>query len=148
VIIWLNGAFGAGKTTTARRLVGRLEGIRHFDPELVGYLLRATSDDHEFTDFQDLVPWRELVPVFTERIAACTGQHLIALQTVLREGYWRELTAGFEGGAGDLPRAPARGRGRPCRAHQGGRGRGRRLPVAPRPHRCLRAVPPLDAVSG
>jgi shikimate kinase len=96
VIIWLNGTFGAGKTTTARQLADRLQNARHFDPELVGYLLMAALSDHEFTDFQDLPPWRELVPVFTEKIAGFTGQHLIAAQTVLREDYWRELTQGFE----------------------------------------------------
>src|SRR5690349_20938664 len=92
VIIWLNGTFGVGKTTTARQLAGRLANARPFDPELVGYLLMAALSDHEFKDFQDLSPWRELVLVFTEKIAAFTGQHLIAVQTVLREDYWRELT--------------------------------------------------------
>ena len=96
MIIWLNGTFGAGKTTTAGYLAGRLANARSFDPEEVGYLLRATLDDHEFKDFQDLQPWRELVPVFTENIARFTGQHLIAVQTVLREDYWQELTAGFQ----------------------------------------------------
>jgi shikimate kinase len=95
VIIWLNGTFGAGKTTTARQLAGRLDNARHFDPELVGYLLMTALGDHEFKDFQDLPPWRELVPVFTEKIASFTGQHLIAVQTVLREDYWRELAQGF-----------------------------------------------------
>jgi hypothetical protein len=95
VIIWLNGTFGAGKTTTARQLAGLLANARPFDPELVGYLLMEALDDHEFRDFQDLPPWRELVPVFTEKIAAFTGQRLIAAQTVLREDYWRELTEGF-----------------------------------------------------
>jgi shikimate kinase len=96
VIIWLNGTFGAGKTTTARQLAGQLANARHFDPELVGYLLTAALDDHEFKDFQDLAPWRELVPVFTEKIADFTGHHLIAVQTVLREDYWHELTQGFK----------------------------------------------------
>ena len=95
MIIWLNGTFGAGKTTTARQLAGLLANARPFDPELVGYLLMEALDDHEFRDFQDLPPWRELVPVFTEKIAAFTGQRLIAAQTVLREDYWRELTEGF-----------------------------------------------------
>jgi len=96
VIIWLNGTFGAGKTTAARHLAGRLANARHFDPELVGYLLMKALGDHEFKDFQDLPPWRELVPVFTEKIAGFTGQHLIAVQTVLREDYWRELIQGFK----------------------------------------------------
>ena len=85
MIIWLNGTFGAGKTTTGMRLAGRLANARLFDPEEVGYLLMRTLEDHEFRDFQDLAPWRELVPVFTEKIALFTGQHLIAVQTVLRE---------------------------------------------------------------
>src|SRR6516164_5233866 len=95
VIIWLNGAFGAGKTTTARHLAGWLEDARLFDAELVGYLLMAALDDHEFQDFQDLPPWRELVPVVTEKITGFTGQHLIATQTVLSEAYWAELAQGF-----------------------------------------------------
>ena len=96
MIIWVNGTFGAGKTTTGLQLARRLANARHFDPEQVGYLLMRTLEDHEFGDFQDLAPWRELVPVFAEKIARFTGQHLIAVQTVLREEYWRELTAGFE----------------------------------------------------
>ena len=96
MIIWLNGTFGAGKTTTARHLAGRLANARHFDGELVGYLLMEALSDHEFGDFQDLPPWRELFPVVTEKIAAHTGQHLITVQTVLREDYWRELTQSFE----------------------------------------------------
>jgi hypothetical protein len=37
-----------------------------------------------------------VLPVFTEKIAGFTGQHLIAVQTVLREDYWHELTHGFK----------------------------------------------------
>jgi hypothetical protein len=96
MIIWVNGTFGAGKTTTARHLAGRLANARHFDGELVGYLLMEALSDHEFRDFQDLPPWRELFPVVAEKIAAYTGQHLITVQTVLREDYWSELTEGFE----------------------------------------------------
>lgn len=93
-VIWINGTFGAGKTTTAGVLVGLSEGTRLFDPEHVGYMLRANLSDQEFTDFQQLPPWRMLVPVVMDEIARLTGDHLIAVQTVLVESYWRELEEG------------------------------------------------------
>jgi hypothetical protein len=146
VIIWLNGTFGAGKTTTATYLAGRLANARHFDPEQVGYLLMRTLEDHEFKDFQDLPPWRELVPVFTETIARFTGQHLIAVQTVLREDYWHELTEGFKRTQlGHLPRAASRRLRCSGRTDQGRRSRGR-MPVAPRSHQRLREVAAVDGI--
>jgi hypothetical protein len=95
VIIWLNGTFGAGKTSTARELVSLLPDARVFDPEWVGYMLKANLSDLEFTDFQQLPPFRALVPVVLQEVAKLTGQHLVAVQSVLVESYWRELAAGF-----------------------------------------------------
>ena len=95
MIIWLNGTFGAGKSTTARGLVPLVPGSRLFDPELVGYVLMEYLSDHEFSDFQDLAPWRTLVPIVTNQVAQFTGQHLIATQSVLNEAYWAELRQGF-----------------------------------------------------
>jgi broad-specificity NMP kinase len=95
VIIWLNGTFGAGKTSAATELAGILPGARQFDPEWVGYMLKANLADLDFTDFQQLPSWRTLVPVVMAEVAELTGQHLIAVQTVLVESYWRELLAGL-----------------------------------------------------
>jgi hypothetical protein len=39
VIVWLDGAFGAGRTTRAGLLRDALPGARLFDPEYVGFLL-------------------------------------------------------------------------------------------------------------
>ncbi|TCC55854.1 ATP-binding protein [Kribbella pittospori] len=91
-IIWVNGTFGAGKTTTAGKLVELTEGTRLFDPEYVGYMLSANLKDQQFTDFQQLPPWRTLVPVVMDEVARFTGQHLVAVQTVLVEDYWREIS--------------------------------------------------------
>lgn len=102
VIIWLNGTFGVGKTATARELVNTMSNARLFDAETVGYLLAATLQDHEFSDFQDLPPWRTLVPVVTREIARFTGQHLLATQSVLNETYWKELRQGFSQHALDV----------------------------------------------
>jgi hypothetical protein len=93
--VWLNGAFGAGKSTTAKKLVEMSAGLRLFDPEWVGFMLRANLGDHEFTDFQQLPPWRTLVPKVASDVAGLTGQDLVAAQTVLDHGYWAELHAGM-----------------------------------------------------
>jgi shikimate kinase len=95
MIIWLNGPFGAGKTATATELATMLPNSRLFDAETVGYLLMAILPDYEFSDFQELPPWRTLVPVVTSEISRFTGQHLLATQTVLNRAHWKELHHGF-----------------------------------------------------
>jgi adenylylsulfate kinase-like enzyme len=95
VIIWLNGTFGVGKTATAMELATIMPNARLFDAEVVGYLLMEILKDHEFSDFQELPPWRTLVPIVTAEIARFTGQHLLATQSVLNETYWKELRQGF-----------------------------------------------------
>jgi len=60
MIVWINGAFGVGKTTTAGLLAKRLDGAKLFDPEYVGYLLTSFVESPT-GDFQDLPLWRHLV---------------------------------------------------------------------------------------
>jgi hypothetical protein len=95
VILWINGAFGVGKTTTAHLLHQDQPSWRLFDPEWVGYMLKANLGDLAIDDFQELPPWRSLVPRVAQEIASLTGQSLLAVQTVLVEEYWDELGRGF-----------------------------------------------------
>jgi shikimate kinase len=95
VIIWVNGTFGAGKTTTGTLLAERDPRLRLFDPEWVGYLLANNLADHEVTDFQQFPPWRRLTPLVADELMRFTGQDLVAVQTVLDEGYWLELESGL-----------------------------------------------------
>lgn len=60
-------------------------------------MLKANLTDHEFTDFQQLPSWRTLVPVVADEVAAFTGQHLAAVQSVLVEEYWQEIEVGLIG---------------------------------------------------
>ena len=66
-----------------------------FDPEWVGYMLRANLAGVAFDDFQDLPAWRALVPVVAHEVMKQTHEELIVVQTVLNENYWRELRAGL-----------------------------------------------------
>lgn len=61
MIIWLNGTFGAGKTTTAAALIPMLGGFPVFDPETVGYMLAPNVADLRVSDFQHWPAWRPLV---------------------------------------------------------------------------------------
>lgn len=102
MLLWLNGAFGVGKTTTAREIVECAPGRRMFDPEWVGLMLRANLSDQQFDDFQELPAWRALVPRVADEISRLTGEELVAVQTVLVEDFWLELRSGFDGLGLDL----------------------------------------------
>jgi hypothetical protein len=95
VIVWLNGTFGCGKTTTALRLPALIPGSRLFDPETVGYMLQPNLADHAVSDFQHWPPWRPLVAATAIELARYTGEHLIAPQTVLVRDYLEEIFAGL-----------------------------------------------------
>ena len=95
MIVWINGTFGVGKTTTTQLLVERGRNLRAFDPEWVGYMLSANLKDLGVADFQDLTPWRRLVPHVMSEVQTLTGSDLVAPQTVLIEAYWNELKEGM-----------------------------------------------------
>ncbi len=94
-VLWLNGPFGVGKTATAHLVRQVQSGWRHFDPEWVGFMLRANLDGWPVDDFQDLPPWRRLVPQVARGIIDLTGDPLLAVQTVLNQVVWNDLGLGF-----------------------------------------------------
>ncbi len=59
MIVWINGAFGVGKTTVAQRLVAELSDAALFDPEWIGFVVqRFTAEGRRAADFQDVARWR------------------------------------------------------------------------------------------
>jgi predicted kinase len=91
VIIWLNGTFGVGKTSTAQRLAAMVPNSRVFDPEAVGQMLRGVLIDRPVGDFQDWAAWRPLVAASLVEIARMTGQHVVVPQTVLKREYFDQI---------------------------------------------------------
>jgi len=59
-LIWLNGAFGSGKTSLARRLVAASRRAWLLDPEKIGFMLTRQMPSSGDRDFQTLPAWREL----------------------------------------------------------------------------------------
>ena len=95
MIVWLNGTFGCGKTTTAAELRLLIPSSRVFDPETVGFMLRPNLADYPVTDFQHWPPWRRLVVATAAELAEFTSQHLIAPQAVLDRRYLDQIFAGL-----------------------------------------------------
>ena len=59
MIIWINGSFGVGKTSTAKVLNEELDKSIIYDPEEIGGFL-SNIFNHEKDDFQDYELWRIL----------------------------------------------------------------------------------------
>ena len=59
MIIWINGSFGVGKTSTAELLKNELDNSIIYDPEEIGEFL-SNMFNHEKDDFQDYELWRTL----------------------------------------------------------------------------------------
>jgi hypothetical protein len=93
VIVFLNGPFGIGKSTTARLLVRRLPNARLYDPEPVGAALRTVIRPFKpVPDYQDLLLWRLLVPQ-AARLLLLTGRDpLVMPMTVWRRDYHARIT--------------------------------------------------------
>ena len=95
-MLWLNGTFGVGKTTTADTITAMTDRWRVFDAEIVGYMLRSYLGGVHFDDFQDLGAWRRLVPSVAKEVSMVADADLLVVQSVLDEGYWSELMDGIE----------------------------------------------------
>ncbi|GLX16721.1 MULTISPECIES: NUDIX hydrolase [Streptomyces] len=98
MIVWINGAFGAGKTSTARELAGLLPDSSVYDPELVGDALRRLLPPKrlaEVDDYQDLPIWRRLVVDTAAAMLAELGGVLVVPMTLLRQEYRDEIFGGL-----------------------------------------------------
>ncbi|MFD7320466.1 NUDIX domain-containing protein [Streptomyces sp. NPDC059875] len=98
VIVWINGAFGAGKSTTARELVDLIPNSTLYDPEFIGgamaWLLPQKRLD-EVDDYQDLPIWRRLVVDAAAALLAEVGGVLVVPMTLLRQEYRDEIFGGL-----------------------------------------------------
>ncbi|TRV78803.1 ATP-binding protein [Streptomyces sp. 130] len=95
MIIWINGAFGSGKTTLAAELHRRLPGALLFDPEHVGFLLREIVEVPG-GDFQNIPLWRKQVASLARGLAEEYGRPVLAPMTVVRRAYADEIFGALE----------------------------------------------------
>lgn len=96
MIIWLNGAFGAGKTTVAAELCRRLPGAFCYDPENAGYFLRRNTPLCCHTpDFQDTLLWRQINRQVLSMMCRQYPGPVVAPMTIVNRQYWEEIAGGL-----------------------------------------------------
>ena len=92
MIIWINGAFGAGKTQTAISLRHRLPNAFIYDPEEAGFYIRSNiPDSMQKTDFQQHTLWRFIVYEHLAYMARNTEDVIIVPMTITEPIYYEEI---------------------------------------------------------
>ncbi|MET7905287.1 AAA family ATPase [Streptomyces sp. NPDC005336] len=96
MIVWLNGAFGSGKTTLAADLSRRWPEALVYDPERIGYVLRDIVAVPT-GNFQDLPLWRRQAAAMAIGLAEEYGRPVLAPMTVVDPGYLGEIFGALMG---------------------------------------------------
>ncbi|WP_337400103.1 AAA family ATPase [Congzhengia sp.] len=92
MLIWINGAWGSGKTQTAAELCRRTEHSFFYDPEEVGYCLRKTTPKalwHD--DFQDNPLWRAMNITMLKKLCRDYDGVIVVPMTVMNKAYLNEI---------------------------------------------------------
>ncbi|GAB3115185.1 NUDIX hydrolase [Streptomyces calidiresistens] len=98
MIIWLNGAFGAGKTSVAGELVELLPGGVLFEPGRLTAVLRGTlpvKSWEETGDVRNLPAWRRLVVEAVAAVHRETGGTLVVPGSLLDRSHRDEIFGGL-----------------------------------------------------
>ncbi len=89
MIYWLNGAYGAGKTTVANHLKGLLQNAFIFDPELIGNSIRDNYPASLFLDtFEQYPLWLELnYKLLKDIYSRYDGDIIVPMTLLKKESY-------------------------------------------------------------
>jgi len=102
MLVWINGAFGAGKTHTAHELHRRLDGSRVSDPELLGFAMQKMLPPAARGDFQDLPQWRAAVAATLRDADAAADGPVIVPMALVRDAYFDEIVGGLRADGVDV----------------------------------------------
>ncbi|AZS15024.1 AAA family ATPase [Paenibacillus lutimineralis] len=103
MIIWINGAFGSGKTTAAFELQRRIPDSVVYDPEHVGFFIRKQlpKSIHK-GDFQDYPMWREMNYAMLKHLSEEYSGTVIVPMTITNPDYFAEIVGRLRGVGTDI----------------------------------------------
>jgi broad-specificity NMP kinase len=92
MIIWINGAFGSGKTQTALEINRRFKNSFIYDPENIGYFLNKNFPKDLIPDnFQDHTLWRLLNFEVIKNLHSHYNGILLIPMTLYDRNYFDEI---------------------------------------------------------
>ncbi|PAV28282.1 tunicamycin resistance protein [Virgibacillus profundi] len=92
MILWINGTFGAGKTTVAYELHRRIKNSFVYDPERLGYVFMANVPNKiSKDDFQDYPLWREANYKLLKQVSEEYDGIIIVPMTLTNVNYFEEI---------------------------------------------------------
>ncbi|MBP2099820.1 AAA family ATPase [Enterococcus rivorum] len=97
MLIWINGAYGAGKTTIAEILQSKIEHSYLYDPENIGDFLRQNlPKEIQKGDFQDYYEWRAWNVHVLKKIDEEYDGDIIAPMTLYKQPAYDEIFIGLK----------------------------------------------------
>jgi len=102
MLIWINGAFGAGKTSVAKALAERISESMLYDPEVIGTAVGSLVPKSSSGDYQDLPIWRNLVSDTALALQRHYSKTLIVPMTIIELEYRREIFESIQFGGVEI----------------------------------------------
>lgn len=103
MIIWINGAFGAGKTTIAKKLQEKINNSYLYDPENLGaFFMNNLPPALQFHDFQDYLEWRQWNTAMLLKLNREFSGTIIVPMSLYKKEYFEEIVGGLRGGGVNL----------------------------------------------
>ncbi|MFC5471256.1 AAA family ATPase [Cohnella suwonensis] len=102
MIIMINGAFGAGKTSAANMLQPLIPNSMIYDPEEIGFMIRKIVledirlEEERTDDFQDIELWRILTVRAAQEIKQKYNKNLIVPMTIYKSENFDYIYNGFK----------------------------------------------------
>ena len=93
MIVWLNGAFGVGKTSVAECLCKEIVPAHLYDPEQVGYFLweNFPQEMRRQENFQHIALWRQFNYQILKYLYDSYQGLIVAPMTIYRRAYYDEI---------------------------------------------------------
>lgn len=95
-IIWINGAFGSGKTTCVEMLNKIINNSIIFDPEISGSMINSILPSKlKLYDFQDHKEWRIINNLLLKKLFYETTKIILIPMTITNQVYFYEILKGI-----------------------------------------------------